>query len=243
MTAPKNDDVYVLKLESDNANAIDEPLLEQLSAGLAQARDGGSPAVVVTGYDRFFSAGLNLKGLPEDRGGMASFIDRFEAVNLELLRFPLPVVAAINGHAVAGGCVLACTADFRIGADARYKIGVSEVALGISFPASAFEIMRHTLAPPWIPDVLLSGELLAPADAREAGILHRVVPEAELLDEALAKAAALAAKPRAAFVHSKLQLREPMLERIEASREPARKDFLDSWFSDEVVARRKAMLR
>lgn len=243
MTTTTRDDVYVLELQSDNANAIDEPLLEQLANGLAAARDDRYAAVVLTGYDRFFSAGLNLKGLPEDRAGMESFIDRFEAANLELLRFPRPVVAAVNGHAIAGGCVLACTADVRIGADARYKLGVSEVALGISFPATAFEIMRHTLSARWVPDVLLGGELLSPADACDAGILHRVVPEGSLLDEAVSKAAALADKPRAAFVHSKLQLREPMLERIAASAESSRRDFLDSWFSEDVVARRKAMLQ
>ena len=243
MTANARDDVYVLKLESDNANAIDEPLLSKLSSGLTAALDDRYGAVVLTGYDRFFSAGLNLKGLPDDRAGMESFIDRFEAVNLELLRYPRPVVAAVNGHAVAGGCVLACTADVRIGADARYKLGVSEVALGISFPASAFEIMRHTLSPRWVPDVLLAGELLTPADACDAGILHRVVPEDAVMDEALTKAAALADKPRDAFVHSKLQLREPMLERIEATASAARADFLDSWFSEDVVARRKAMLK
>ena len=91
-------------------------------------------AVVLTGYDKFFSAGLNLKSLPEDRDGMASFVDSFEEAHLALLQFPLPVVAAVNGHAIAGGCVLACAADLRIGAEGSHKLGVSEVSLGIVFP-------------------------------------------------------------------------------------------------------------
>ena len=114
--------------------------------------------MVLTGSDRFFSAGLNLKSLPESREGMASFVARFEEANIEMLRFPLPVVAAVNGHAIAGGCVLACAADLRIGASGSHKLGVSEVTLGIAFPASAFEIMRHTLTPAWIPEVLLEWE-------------------------------------------------------------------------------------
>ena len=240
MTTP--DDVHLLALNNDNANAIDENLLNALSAGLRRARDERKKAVVLTGYDNFFCAGLNLKTLPDERDAMAAFIDIFEAVNLELLQFELPVVAAVNGHAIAGGCVLACTADYRIGASGDYRIGVSEVSLGIVFPASAFEIMRFALAPHAVPDVLLGGKLLSPEQAKHAGILHRVVRPDRLVEDAVAHAAGLGEKPQSAFHHSKLALRAPMFERIEAMRAEARRGFLDSWFSPDVVARRRALL-
>jgi enoyl-CoA hydratase len=235
-------DVHLIRLEGDNANAIDEKLMETLTKGLRAAVDADKKAVVLTGYDKFFSAGLNLKSLPEDRDGMASFVDSFEEAHLALLQFPLPVVAAVNGHAIAGGCVLACAADLRVGAEGSHKLGVSEVSLGIIFPAVAFEIMRYTLTRASIPDVLLGGKLLSPPEALTAGILHRVVPAEALLDEALAAAGELGNQPRQAFHHSKLALREPMLERIRSTRDEARRGFLDTWFSPEVVARRKAML-
>ncbi|MGH9324438.1 MAG: enoyl-CoA hydratase-related protein, partial [Vicinamibacteria bacterium] len=130
----------------------------------------------------------------------------------------------------------------RIGAGGSYKIGVSEVSLGIVFPASAFEIMRHTLNPRFAPEVLLGGKLLDPERAIEAGILHRLVPPEKLLDAAESAAEELGGQPRLAFHHSKLALRAPMLERIEKTRDEARRLFLDSWFSPEVVERRKAML-
>jgi enoyl-CoA hydratase len=161
---------------------------------------------------------------------------------LRLLSFPLPLVAAVNGHAIAGGCILASTADARIGASGDYRIGVSEVSLGIVFPASAFEIMRHVLAPERTTEVLLGGRLLTPEEAVGAGILHRVVPAEKLLGEAEALARELGDKPALAFRHSKLALRAPMLERIDATREEARGLFLSSWFSPEVVQRRKAIL-
>jgi len=241
MTA--SDDVHLIRLEGDNANAIDEKLLQTLTKGLRAAVDANKKAVVITGYDTFFSAGLNLRSLPGDRDGMATFVDAFEEAHLALLQFPLPVVSAVNGHAIAGGCVLACAADLRIGAEGDYKLGVSEVSLGIIFPASAFEIMRHTLTPASVPDVLLGGKLLTPDNARGAGILHRVVAPESLLDEAVAAASELGDKPRNAFHHTKLALRAPMLERIRASRDEARRGFLDSWFSADVVERRKAMLQ
>lgn len=235
-------DVHLIRLECDNANAIDEKLLETFTKGLREAVDTDKKAVVLTGYDKFFSAGLNLKSLPGDRDGMASFVDSFEEAHLALLQFPLPVVAAVNGHAIAGGCVLACAADLRIGADGSHKLGVSEVSLGITFPAVAFEIMRDTLSRASIPAVLLGGTLLSPTEAQNAGILHRVVSAETLLDEALAAAAKLGDQPQKAFHHTKLALRQPMLERIRASRDEARRGFLESWFSPEVVERRKAML-
>ena len=235
-------DVHTIQLSGGNANAIDEALLKNLADGLRSALDTGKTAVVLTGYDRFFSAGLNLKSLPETREGMASFVARFEEVNIEMLRFPLPVVAAINGHAIAGGCVLACAADLRIGASGSHKLGVSEVTLGVAFPASAFEIMRHTLAQAWIPEVLLGGKLLSPEEALSAGMLHHVVAPEELLRKATAHAEELGSKPRHAFHHSKLALRAPMFERIEKTQEAAREKFLETWFSPEVVERRKAML-
>ncbi len=235
-------DVHTIRLSGGNANAIDEALLKTLAEGLRSALDAGKKAVVLTGEDRFFSAGLNLKSLPESREGMESFVTRFEEVNLEMLRFPLPVVAAVNGHAIAGGCVVACAADLRIGARGSHKLGVSEVSLGVAFPASAFEIMRHTLTPAWIPEVLLGGKLLSPEEALLAGILHHVVAPEELLAEATAHAEELGSKPRTAFHHSKLALRAPMLERIEKTQKAAREEFLDSWFSPDVVERRKAML-
>ncbi len=235
-------DVHTIQLSGGNANAIDEALLKTLTDGLHSALDTGKTAVVLTGSDRFFSAGLNLKSLPESREGMASFVARFEEANIEMLRFPLPVVAAVNGHAIAGGCVLACAADLRIGASGSHKLGVSEVTLGIAFPASAFEIMRHTLTPAWIPEVLLGGKLLSPEEALLAGMLHHVVAPEELLATASAHAEELGSRPRHAFHHSKLALRAPMLERIERTQEAAREEFLESWFSPEVVERREAML-
>lgn len=237
-----DNDVHLIRLECDHANAIDEKFLETLTKGLRAAVDADKKAVVLTGYDNFFSAGLNLKSLPDDRDGMASFVDSFEEAHLALLQFPLPVVAAVNGHAIAGGCVLACAADLRIGADGSHKLGVSEVSLGVSFPATAFEIMRYTLSRASIPDVLLGGRLLSPTEAETAGILHRVVSAESLLDEALDAARKLGEQPRRAFHHTKLALRAPMLERIRSTRDEARRGFLESWFSADVVERRKAML-
>jgi enoyl-CoA hydratase len=235
-------DIHLIRLEYGKANAIDGRFVSALSSELDRALESGAKAVVLTGREGFFSAGLDLRELPEDREEMASFLDEFERLNQKLLELPIPLVVAVNGHAIAGGCILASTGDLRIGASGTYKIGVSEVSLGIVFPASAFEIMRATLVPRFVPEVLLGGRLLPPEKAVEAGILHRVVPPDDLLVAAEADARELGEKPPIAFRHSKLALRAPLLERVEKTRAASRRLFLETWFSPEVVERRKAML-
>ena len=235
-------DVHVVQLRSKNANAIDSKLLDTLENELQTAANNSKKAVVITGYSNYFCSGLNLKNLPSNRKGMSKFIDRFEALNLQLLQSPMPIVSAISGHAIAGGCVLACATDFRIGSTGHYKVGVSEVSLGIMFPASAFEIMRNTLSPLASTEVLLAGKLLTPTEAAKAGILHTVVSKAHLLEEALKIAHELGNKPTNAFHHSKLALNKLMLKRIKETRVKARQGFLDSWFSPEVTAKRKGVV-
>jgi enoyl-CoA hydratase len=235
-------DIHLIRLEYGKANAIDGRFTSSLSAELDRALESGKKAVVLTGKEGFFSAGLDLRGLPTGREEMASFIEAFEELNQKLLELPIPLVTAVDGHAIAGGCILASTGDVRIGASGSYRIGVSEVTLGIVFPASAFETMRATLAPRFVPEVLLGGRLLEPQQAVEAGILHRVVAPEQLLVEAEAAARELGEKPPLAFRHSKLALRAPLLERIERTRAESRRLFLETWFSPDVVERRKAML-
>ena len=235
-------DIHIIRLEHGKANAIDGRFVSSLSAELDRAIESGKKGVVLTGKEGFFSAGLDLRGLPVEREEMGAFIDSFETLNRKLLELPLPLVTAVNGHAIAGGCILASTGDVRIGAAGSYKIGVSEVTLGIVFPASAFETMRSTLTPRFVPEVLLGARLLDPDSAVEAGILHRVVAPDRLLVEAEAAARELGEKPPLAFRHSKLALRAPMLERIETTRAESRRLFLETWFSPEVAARREAML-
>lgn len=235
-------DIHLIRLEYGKANAIDGRFVASLTAELDRAIESGTKAVLLTGREGFFSAGLDLLGLPQGREEMGAFLDAFEELMEKLVGFPLPLVVAVNGHAIAGGCILASTGDVRIGAAGSYKIGVSEVSLGIVFPASAFEIMRATLAPRFVPEVLLGGKLLGPEAAVEAGILHRVVPAETLLVEAEAAARELGEKPSFAFRHSKEALRAPMMERMEKTRADSRRLFLETWFSPDVVERRKAML-
>ncbi len=238
-----SEEVRVIRLECGKANAIDQRLLKTLSDALEAARADSVRAVVLTGYDQFFSAGLNLRNLPDSREGMAGFVQEFENGLRHLLTFPLPVVAAINGHAIAGGCVFASACDLRLAAEGSYEIGLSEVDVGLPFPGLALAVMKNAISKRWLTDLVLGARLLNPGEATEAGIVHAVVPPERLLDEAIARALRLGMKPQPAFRLTKEAMHRDLLARVEAVAFEARKHFLDCWFSEAVRERREELLK
>lgn len=223
------------------ANALDPALVARLRASLDEAEASGRP-LVLTGNDRFFSAGLDLAGLPEDRGEMGAFVDAFDELVRRLFLFPCPTVAAVNGHAVAGGAILATACDVRIGATGAYRIGVSEVQLGVIFPAVAFEVLRAAIPPERTAEVLLRGRLTGPEDALANGFLHELAEPESLAVRAAERAEELGALPREAYAHTKRELRGGFADRALSQAAAKRERFLDTWFSGESKARRTAIL-
>lgn len=206
----QRDDVRVLRLAHGKANAIDVELLEALSDGLADARrDDGPRAMVLTGSGSIFSAGVDLfRVLEEDEAYLDRFLAAFHWTFLELFTTPRPVVAAINGHAIAGGCVLACACDRRIAADVELSIGLPELRVGVPLPAVALEIVRAAVGSDRLATILYGGETVSPADAMAWGLIDEVVDENEVVDRAVASARSMSAHP-AAFAATKAALRGP----------------------------------
>jgi enoyl-CoA hydratase len=125
------------------------------------------------------------------------------------------VIAAVNGHAIAGGCVLQCCADKRIAAAGSARIGVTELLVGVPFPPMAFEVMRFATAPQYFADGMLSGATFTPDVALTRGLVDYVVEPAQLLDRALTAAETLAALPPATFALTKQQLRQSVTDTME----------------------------
>lgn len=154
----------------------------------------------------------------------------FDRVMLEVFRFPRPVVAAVNGHAVAGGCILALACDARVAAPGPLQIGLNEIRLGLPFPASALEIARHALPPAPLAEVLLGGARYRPTEARARGLVDAVAT-GDVLDEARMLATRLAESPTPAFAAIKAALRAPAVERAAATLDALRRAFVDAWFA------------
>jgi len=225
-------EIAVCRINTGKANAMGAAFFDALNRTLDQLEAESPRALVLTGYDRFFSAGLALPELATyDRPQLKRFLVRFGRSLRRLFGLPFPVIAAINGHAIAGGCVLAMQADRRICADIDIKIGVNEVQLGLALPPAALEPIKLQLSPSsWYP-VFLEGKLYAPSQAAELGLVDRIVEADKLLDVAIHEAQQYAAMPPEGIQQVKLALRQPTLELLEQFGDEHVEGWLDSWFS------------
>src|SRR5438874_13747500 len=164
MRIERNGEVALIRLENGKANAIGPSFLDRLDGLLGQL--GDARAAVITGQGSAFSAGLELPVLVDlDRATMRRFIHQFEAVMLRVFELPIPLVAAVNGHAIAGGCVLALQADLRLAADRDARIGLNETQLGIGLPAVVLETLRCQVPASSLAPIALEGKLFSPRDA------------------------------------------------------------------------------
>ena len=228
------DDVAVVTMTSNKVNALDDDFFSDLQAAIAELQSTPPLPVVLTGTGKSFSAGLNLVDLYEfDRTTLTAFVDRFGETMLAWFSLPRPTVAAVNGHAIAGGCVVALACDLRIAADNDdTKIGLNEVQVGIPFPGVPFEITRHALSPGRLREVMLTGALYTPEEARTRGLVDVIVEPDALLQRAVTVARSIAPDSLEAYATIKAHLLGPALARVAESRERIDREFLDVWFSE-----------
>jgi enoyl-CoA hydratase len=231
------DGVAVLTLMHGKANALDIEFCNAIADRFADLRNSDAKAVVLTGQGKIFSAGVDLKRLSE---GGADYIRQFLPTLHRLYEVvffhPKPVVAAVNGHAIAGGCVLACCADRCLMAREAGRIGVTEILVGVPFPALAFEIMRHATPSYFFSETILSGETFAAETASHRGWVNEVVGPALLMERAMAAARALAALSPAAFAQTKTQIRQAVTERLQATGKATDKSVTDIWTAPATLA-------
>jgi enoyl-CoA hydratase len=207
--------VTVLRMAHGKANAIDLELLAALSTNLHRLRD--APAVVLTGTGTIFSAGVDLFRVVD--GGRA-YLDRFlpalrKTFN-ELMAFPRPLVAAVNGHAIAGGCILVETADHRVMTSGTGRIGLTELLVGVPFPVDAIEIVRLATGGGPVTRIVNLAETVPAQRAIELGLVDEVAEPDAVLARAVQVATALAAVPARSFELVKRELRAPFWDALEA---------------------------
>jgi len=231
-----SDSVTLVQFDHGRVSALDLEFLLALRAELAELADGDT-ALVLTGTGSAFSAGVDLFRILD---GGADYVDRFipalSGAFDDVFAFRRPVVAAVNGHAIAGGCVIAACADHRFMAEGRGRIGAPELLVGVAFPAIALAAIRYATGDVGVADLVYSGATLLPEEAQRRGLIDEVVPEAELLDRAIAKAEQLASIPPATFVHTKRSLRDRYWTEVDETGRHRDAEMLDVWRSPETLA-------
>jgi enoyl-CoA hydratase/carnithine racemase len=220
-------------LSGPGKNALSTALMQGVIAELDKAR--GEP-IFLRGDGDAFSAGLNLKEVSGlDVAGMTTFLGALEDLVKALYEYPAPVVAWVNGHAIAGGCVVALAADVRVmTAKDGARIGLNEVALGLRFPPVTLAMIRARLTAPALERVLLEAALYDANEARAIGLVDAIGEE----EEARLLAAKMAAHPRDVFASTKAMLR-PRLVPSDAERRAFVDETIPYWASPE----RRAALR
>lgn len=225
-------DVSFLRLALPKANSMDAAFLDHLERALDELEAGPSCAAVVTGSGRSFSAGLALTTLVgQPREPLRAFMFRFAAVMERVFSFPKPIVAAVNGHAIAGGCVLALQCDWRVMVDQGARIGLSEAQLGIGLPACLLEPLRMAVPASSLLPIACEGRVVDPAEARALGLVDAIAPAADLERVAAERAAELGAIAPTAYAQLKRGVRRPTLAAMRADAEGEMERWLDTWYS------------
>jgi len=206
-----SDGILTLRLVHGKVSALDLELCDALRAEFENAGESADVrAIVITGSGSTFSAGVDLRRLVD--GGKEYVLDFVEALD-DMLRaiflFPKPAIAAINGHAIAGGAIIAFACDYRLMSAGR--IGVPEALVGVPFPPLALEVVRFAVPRQHLQPLLYLARTVEVAEAKEMGIIDEVMPAETLLARAQEIARKMAEITPAAFRLTKRQVREPFL--------------------------------
>jgi enoyl-CoA hydratase len=231
--------VRLVRMDLARGNAIGRAFLTDLGRTLDALEAEGSPPLVLTGVRQVFCVGLDLvEAFDLARPDLERFVTDFEALFLRLFTWPTPTAAAVNGHAIAGGAILALACDRRFLVAGKTSFGLNEVRLGIPFPPVALEIARHAAPTGSHVPLLLEGRRFTPDEALALGLAHRLAdhPERAVAD-AVAWAKEAAGVPARAWALVKGDLLAPALRAVREEGLHVRARFVDAWFGSDARAR------
>jgi enoyl-CoA hydratase len=210
----RSEGVSTIAMDDGKVNAMSVAMMQEINAALDQAQEHES-VVILTGRAGVFSAGFDLAVFKQGMEPLMEMLRVGARLAERLLAFPFPVVAACSGHAIAMGSFLLMSSDVRIGTDGAFKIGMNEVAIGMTLPYFAVEIARHRLTTPYFNRAAILAEMYSPQEAVAPGFLDRVTSSDQLLGTARETAITLSKLDMPAHAATKLRVRGPLLEALD----------------------------
>jgi enoyl-CoA hydratase len=205
--------ISTITMDDGKVNAMSVTMMQEINAALDQAEEHGS-VVILTGREGVFSAGFDLAVFKQGMEPLMEMLRVGARLTERLLSFPFPVVAACNGHGIAMGSFLLMSTDVRIGVDGPFRIGMNEVAIGMTLPYFAVEIARQRLTPAYFNRGAILAEMYSPKEAVDPGFLDRVVAADQLMVTARETAVALSKLDMPAHAATKLRVRGTALEAL-----------------------------
>jgi len=227
--------VRELRLNRPPANALSPDLIPAIMRAVDEAPKRGARALVLSGSPGRFCGGLDVPLLLTlDRRAISGMWRDFYSMMCVLAACPVPLAAAITGHAPAGGTVLTLFADYRIMADGDFKLGLNEVQAGLTLPPVIFLALRRLLGAHQAERLAVSGILISPAEAWRIGLIDEIVPPAGVIDRAVEWAQAMVNLPQGAMSSTRAQARADLMKVFEHSFDNELEDVNDMWWEEET---------
>lgn len=232
----KEDGVATVTLSRGKVNALNEATVEELYVRFRSLEgDASVSSVVLTGAGKFFSFGFDIPEFLEySRESFTRYLRLFTRFCTHLFLFPKPVIAALNGHTIAGGCMLALACDQRLMAAGKGKISLNEINFGSSVFAGSTAMLKACVGERAARDVLFSGSMFSAEEALTLGLVDQVVPQEDLMLLAARAARELGGKSAAAFRSVKSLLRKPVADEAAGREEASIREFVEIWYSPET---------
>lgn len=232
----KDQGIVTLTLSRGKVNALNEVVIEELHECFKGIETEGSlKAAILTGQGKFFTFGFDIpEFLSYSKETFTRYLTKFAGLYRYLFAFPKPVVAALNGHTVAGGCMLATACDRRLMVTGKAKISLNEINFGSSVFAGSVAMLKYWVGARNAQEILYSGRMYTAEEALKLGLVDCVTTEEALPDLARRAAEELAAKDGVAFGGIKNLLRKPVMEEIIRSEETSIREFVDIWYSENT---------
>jgi enoyl-CoA hydratase/carnithine racemase len=232
----QHDNIAVLSLTRGKVNPLNEEMVDKISAAISKLKEDDSAKVlIITGSDKFFSFGLDVPELYSySQSDFERFLVKFTTLYTSLFLFPKPVIMAINGHAIAGGCMLASAGDYRLMVTGRARISLNEVTFGSSVFAGSVEMLKYIVGGRNAETILLAGEMFSAEEAEKLGLVDKVVSGENLLKESFSLAEKLLEKDLRAYTSIKHLLRKPVARQMIELESGSIKEFIDIWYSEST---------
>ncbi|HKP88296.1 MAG TPA: enoyl-CoA hydratase/isomerase family protein [Blastocatellia bacterium] len=240
-----NEDLLIVTMSRGKANALNSAMVDELSAAIKEAAGNEAVRGVVLASDRarFFSGGFDVTEVFEyDRETMTDFFGRFIDLYEGMLRLPKPIVAAVSGHAFAGGAVLALACDNRVMAEGEFGFALNEINVGLALPRGMVRMAISAVGVSKARLLVLEGKTLKPAEALVCGLASELARPEAVLELATEQARKLAEKPPLTFAAIKRSFNEVTGLLPASSDRQYLGEFIDHWFSPESKRHRQALI-
>ena len=232
----KDGEIATVTLSRGKVNALNEPMVEEITTSFEDlATDNEVKSIIFTGSGKFFSFGFDVpEFLSYPKNDFVRYLEKFTNLYTYVFSFPKPIVAALNGHTIAGGCMLATACDLRLMVTGKARISLNEITFGAPVFAGSLEMLRYCVGSRNAQSIVYSGAMYSAEEAFQLGLVDQVSAEDALAEDGRKIAQELAQKDNSAFRSIKHLLRKPVAEEMIKRERDAIHEFVDIWYSEQT---------